>query len=857
MGRLNLGGGDFKLRQSGFSNVLDVIKANASIQAENATFYGDVEVLGKLTANLDAGDIGNLDEFLTGNQVNSEGVAIPVFLPTDHASISIRDNLTLNSSTGLTIPVPRVKKLWNQIGDIVITDLFYFDDQSLNNTTDGEGNISSNGLPYGTGMHRPYSELSNRLTATFGVCNETGETVTTLTFNGTTHELNSGQTPTENPFPKANESMYPAFYETTANAWQTWLNYQFASTPNLKGMEVVVKWEVETTSASVVLYKDSYKNDLLVTKNGVEYTVNGIECDIFKVDKTSFPIAFVVPANVIVTDTKYEWADSMSSHSAMEAAHIAATLSPTGVMSSYQLLTGIARTPNTVHVCSIAITGASVVADIREWFTDNTREYIHSYLNENGHTTIDFTTDALLGENDLVHKLENELWFALQLGQVSRTRGDGTSYTAHNEWKMMAHDGGYNYDVFNSGNPGRRHDPDQFSSDVPVIISATLTEYTLEEYWAQVNATFLQSSISVDRLKERFQDPQTSPIHTGRMNISSLGGNQVKFLNIDKQLGTTYNFYGVAMVDDKAWGATGIDQPDYTFDLSETDQAKNTEFRRVTGLGSDVAVTEQTKNQIFGDILVGPNGTESFFGTAEKGDGLQKRKTGFNISTARVDFINEAEDGTVSASLSVVGPDVFIPGSLVVGGLPVGSGSGSGTSGSLAGAVVYPTGGGGDLTIPTISIDNSNDSVEISNMVITSGLDAYPPSTESLNPTIKVDTTNDRVQISNLVLTNGLTNYSDRTMKYDIHDTKLDALDMVSNLRLREYRWKGPGGSFVPIGFIAQELEEINPYFVTDVNGKKAIKTVDLVPMLTKAVQELMEENKKLSRRIETLETKT
>ena len=76
---------------------------------------------------------------------------------------------------------------------------------------------------------------------------------------------------------------------------------------------------------------------------------------------------------------------------------------------------------------------------------------------------------------------------------------------------------------------------------------------------------------------------------------------------------------------------------------------------------------------------------------------------------------------------------------------------------------------------------------------------------------------------------------------------------MVSKLKLREYKWK-EGGTFVPIGFIAQELEEVNPFFVTEIKGKKAVKTVDLVPVLTKAVQELMEENKRLTKRIENLE---
>ena len=128
----------------------------------------------------------------------------------------------------------------------------------------------------------------------------------------------------------------------------------------------------------------------------------------------------------------------------------------------------------------------------------------------------------------------------------------------------------------------------------------------------------------------------------------------------------------------------------------------------------------------------------------------------------------------------------------------------------------------------------------------------YPQSGAS-QPTFQIDSSNNVVQVANLVMTGGFVNYSDRNLKYNIRDTAIGGIDMVSKLTLREYKWK-EGGTFVPIGFIAQELEEVNPFFVTEIKGKKAVKTVDLVPVLTKAVQELMEENKRLTKRIENLE---
>lgn len=150
--------------------------------------------------------------------------------------------------------------------------------------------------------------------------------------------------------------------------------------------------------------------------------------------------------------------------------------------------------------------------------------------------------------------------------------------------------------------------------------------------------------------------------------------------------------------------------------------------------------------------------------------------------------------------------------------------------------------------------DGSSTTVDLTSTTPPSlaGAAAYPQSGDS-QPTFLIDTSSNFVQVAQLVTTGGFVNYSDRNLKDEIRDTAVGGIDLVSKLKLREYKWK-EGGAFVPIGFIAQELEEVNPFFVTEIKGKKAVKTVDLVPVLTKAVQELMEENKRLAKRIENLE---
>jgi len=131
---------------------------------------------------------------------------------------------------------------------------------------------------------------------------------------------------------------------------------------------------------------------------------------------------------------------------------------------------------------------------------------------------------------------------------------------------------------------------------------------------------------------------------------------------------------------------------------------------------------------------------------------------------------------------------------------------------------------------------------------------SFFPQSGDEKPTFRIDTSSNVVQVSSLVATGGIMNYSDRTLKEAIKDTRINALRMVSKLKLREFKWKGSKGGFVPIGFIAQELEEVDSYFVTEVNKKKAVKLGDLVPILAKAVQELTEVNKEMAARIEVLE---
>lgn len=101
---------------------------------------------------------------------------------------------------------------------------------------------------------------------------------------------------------------------------------------------------------------------------------------------------------------------------------------------------------------------------------------------------------------------------------------------------------------------------------------------------------------------------------------------------------------------------------------------------------------------------------------------------------------------------------------------------------------------------------------------------------------------------------------SDGRMKANIQPTQVSALDEIARFKHRAFQWKD-GGHFEKIGYIAQELEQIDPDYVEripqkDMNGnildyRLQINEHRIIPLLTKAMQELAEENKELRRQIQ------
>jgi hypothetical protein len=103
---------------------------------------------------------------------------------------------------------------------------------------------------------------------------------------------------------------------------------------------------------------------------------------------------------------------------------------------------------------------------------------------------------------------------------------------------------------------------------------------------------------------------------------------------------------------------------------------------------------------------------------------------------------------------------------------------------------------------------------------------------------------------------------SDAKFKKDIKTLQTGA-STISSLRPVTYKWNDEGvkhggdANKEQIGFIAQEVEKVLPDAVqTDKDGNKSVNYVQVVPVLTKAVQELKSENEQLKKQQEELKSR-
>lgn len=170
-------------------------------------------------------------------------------------------------------------------------------------------------------------------------------------------------------------------------------------------------------------------------------------------------------------------------------------------------------------------------------------------------------------------------------------------------------------------------------------------------------------------------------------------------------------------------------------------------------------------------------------------------------------------------------------------------------------------------------------------MLSSSGVKGWITNSESSNyrPAICTSTAKENSYVSiictngtNQVLIRGLYNtdsYKDYTIKVTTSDARLknniastkvtNALQQLLKINHREFNWKS-SGEYTDIGYIAQELETINPRLVmkpVSKDGYYEIDTFYMTSLITKSIQEmyaeLKEENYKLKNELDSLKNYT
>ncbi len=91
-------------------------------------------------------------------------------------------------------------------------------------------------------------------------------------------------------------------------------------------------------------------------------------------------------------------------------------------------------------------------------------------------------------------------------------------------------------------------------------------------------------------------------------------------------------------------------------------------------------------------------------------------------------------------------------------------------------------------------------------------------------------------------LANGWNSFSDARLKDDITTLEGKALSLINKLNPVKFRWKSSNKR--DIGFIAQEVQQVFPDVVSEVDGLLTIDYDGFIPLLVKAIQELSQETK-------------
>ena len=96
---------------------------------------------------------------------------------------------------------------------------------------------------------------------------------------------------------------------------------------------------------------------------------------------------------------------------------------------------------------------------------------------------------------------------------------------------------------------------------------------------------------------------------------------------------------------------------------------------------------------------------------------------------------------------------------------------------------------------------------------------------------------------------------SDRKLKKKIKDSKTKAIDVIKQIKHKEFAWK-KDNRHINIGYIAQELEQIDKNFVIKTDDTYYVDFLPILATATKAIQELIQKDEEKDKLISDLTTR-
>lgn len=111
------------------------------------------------------------------------------------------------------------------------------------------------------------------------------------------------------------------------------------------------------------------------------------------------------------------------------------------------------------------------------------------------------------------------------------------------------------------------------------------------------------------------------------------------------------------------------------------------------------------------------------------------------------------------------------------------------------------------------------------------------------------------IEADGYVMSPNFINTSDRDLKHDIDDTDVNnALALINAIKHRKFVWNDSEKEET-IGYIAQEMGEIDPDLLVKTTKSCAVNTTHLIALATKSIQELSSKVDELERKVIQLES--